>query len=82
MPERSETVSERNLGICIWCRNQSVDVCLAKCQPEGRYRYLEPDTLESWEPGPRLPPFRVLVDLPAHERLALLYLSAYYREQA
>jgi len=58
-----------------------VDVCLEECQAEGRYRYLEPDTLEDWEPGPRLPPFRELLDLPASERLALIYLSTYYSEQ-
>jgi len=79
MPERGKTMSRCNLDIRR--RAQSVDVCLAKCQPEGRYRSLEPDILESWEPGPRLPPFRELVELPAHERLALLYLSAYYSEQ-
>jgi hypothetical protein len=70
------------MGICVWCRNKTVDVCLAACQPEGRYRYLEPDGLESWEQGPQLPPFRELVELPAHERLAILYLSAFYHEQA
>ena len=74
-------MSTSNMGICIWCRNRMVDVCLEKCQAEGRYRYLEPDDLESWEPGARLPPFRELMDLPAHERLALIYLSAYYSER-
>jgi hypothetical protein len=74
-------MSERNEGICVWCRNKTVDVCLALCQPEGHYRYLEPDVLEDWEPGPRLPPFCKLVDLPAYERLALIYLSAYYGAQ-
>jgi len=71
----------RNMAICIWCRNRTVDVCLAHCQPEGRYRYLEPDTLEFWEPGPRLPPVRELLELPAVERFALIYLSAYYHSQ-
>jgi hypothetical protein len=74
-------MSAPNMRICIWCRNKTVDVCLGKCQAEGRYRYLEPDVLESWEPGPFLPPFRELVELPAHERLAILYLSAYYSQQ-
>jgi hypothetical protein len=74
-------MSARNMHICVWCRNKTVDVCLAKCQPEGRYHYLEPDDLESWEPGPRLPPFRELVEMPPHERLALIYLSAHYGEQ-
>ena len=74
-------MSAPNMRICVWCRNKTVDVCLAKCQPEGRYRYLEPDLLEQWEPGPELLPFRELVDLPAYERLALIYLGLHYREQ-
>jgi len=68
--------------ICIWCRNRTVDVCLERCQPEGRYRYLEPDTLERWESGPTLPPFRELVDLSPMERLAVIYLYLRYLGQA
>lgn len=74
-------MSERNMRICRWCQYSMVDVCLEKCQPEGRYRYLKPNELMEWESIPHLPPFRDLVDLSAHERLALLYLSAYYSEQ-
>ena len=74
-------MSARNMRICVWCRNRSVDVCLEKCRDEGHYRYLDPDTLERWEGGPTLPPFRELMDLSAAERLALIYLSVYYREQ-
>jgi hypothetical protein len=74
-------MSARNMGICVWCRNKTVDVCLALCQPEGRYRYLEPETLADWESIPELPPFPELLDLPASERLALVYLSLYYRQQ-
>jgi hypothetical protein len=82
MPKRKAIERARNESICIWCRNRMVDVCLTACQPEGRYRYLEPDDLQDWEAGPELPPFRGLVDLSAAERLALLYLSACYHEQA
>ena len=46
------------MRICIWCRNRTGGVCLEKCRPEGRYRYLEPDTRERWEAGPTLPTFR------------------------
>jgi hypothetical protein len=74
-------MNTRNMRICVWCRNRTGDICLEKCQPEGRYRYLEPDTPESWEAGPELPSFIELVDLPAPDRLALIYLSLYYREQ-
>jgi hypothetical protein len=69
------------MSICVWCRNRTVDVCLNKCQPEGRYRYLEADALERWEQGPTLPPFRELVDLSSMERLALIYLFIRALEQ-
>jgi hypothetical protein len=67
--------------VCIWCMNRTVDVCASRCQPEGKYRYLVPEPLERWEPGPVLPPFRELVELPAAERLALVYLSLYYQRR-
>jgi hypothetical protein len=70
----------RNMQICIWCGNRRAEVCLAKCQPEGRYRYLEPEPLPFWEGPPELPPFRDLMALPAAERLAILYLHAFYRQ--
>ena len=82
MPERNPNKRTRNERICVWCRNRMVDVCPTACQPEGRYRYLDPDELEIWEAGPELPPFRELVDLPAVERLALLYLTACYQARA
>ncbi len=71
----------RNPAICAWCHNQHQEVCVAHCQEEGRYRYLEPATLESWEQPPELPPFRRLLELPAAERLALIYLSAFYERR-
>jgi hypothetical protein len=72
-----------NGAICVWCRNRQQEVCVELCQTEGRYRYLEPAPLETWELPPELPPFRELLDLPAVERLALIYLAAVYerREQ-
>jgi hypothetical protein len=71
-------MSARNMAICRWCCNQMVDVCPEKCQPEGRYRYLVPDAQKEWEPKYHLPPFRELIDWPAQDRLALLYLCVFY----
>ena len=72
-------MTERNMHICIWCRNRGQEVCLERCQAEGRYRYLEPEPLAQWEQPPELPSFRELVDMSASERLALVYLDAHYR---
>lgn len=60
--------------ICTYCVNKTSAACI-DCQQEGRYRFLEPDNLESWEQPPELPSMRNLVDMPAYERLAVLYLS-------
>ena len=73
-------MKERNLKICTWCINREQEACVEKCQPEGSYRYLEPDGLSDWEQPPELPPFRELVDLSARERLALIYLNSVYRQ--
>ena len=70
-----------NPSICVWCANKTVDVCLAHCQAEGRYRYLVPVSLAHWELPPELPPFRELIELPSVERLALIYLAACYERQ-
>lgn len=72
---------ELNAAICAWCGNRYQEVCLTRCQEELRYRYLEPAPLSSWELPPELPPFRELVDLPAAERLALIYLAAVYAQR-
>jgi hypothetical protein len=72
-------MNERNMMICIWCRNQNNEACIERCQSEGKYRNLEPEPLAQWEFPPELPAFRELLDLPPHERLALIYLDAYYR---
>lgn len=68
----------RNMSICVWCRNREQEVCVERCRQEGKYRYLEPEPLAHWELPPELPPFRELVELSAGERLAVIYLRAYY----
>ena len=71
----------RNMSICVWCRNREQEVCVERCQQEGKYRYLEPEPLAHWELPPELPPFRELMELSAGERLAIIYLHAFYRGQ-
>ncbi len=71
----------RNMSICVWCRNREQEVCVERCRQEGKYRYLEPEPLAHWELPPELPPFRELMELSAGERLALIYLNAFYRGQ-
>lgn len=71
----------QNMRVCIWCANRNQEVCVEVCQMEGKYRYLEPELPRPWELPPELPPFRELVDLPAGERLALIYLSAFYKQE-
>ena len=66
--------------ICRWCAAALRDVCV-RCSAEGSYRYLEPEPLPVWKHPFALPPFRELVDLPAAERLALIYLAAYYAQE-
>jgi hypothetical protein len=70
-----ETLNPR---ICAWCANKGQEVCYAHCQEELRYRYLVPASLARWESPPELPPFRDLLDYPAVERLALIYLCTCY----
>jgi hypothetical protein len=68
-----------NARICLWCANREGEACLTRCRAEGRYRYLCPDALPSWEAPPRLPSMRELVDWPAAERLAMLWLVVHYQ---
>ena len=77
MIERDQAVSRE---ICIWCANQNRDVCVEECRPEGKYRHLVPEALEPGEMGPELPPMRELIDKPAEERLAVVWLNSYYKE--
>jgi hypothetical protein len=74
---------EPNPAVCAWCGNKNQEVCVERCQAERQYRYLEPATLHDWELPPELLSFRVLMALPAIERLALIYLAtAYMQRQA
>jgi hypothetical protein len=77
-----DEAQEPNRAICAWCGNKNQEVCVERCQAERQYRYLEPATLHDWELPPELPPFRVLMALPAIERLALIYLTAAYMQRA
>lgn len=69
-----------NPNICPWCANKTTDVC-EECGKEGRYRFLEADSLPQWETPPELPSMRHLVDMPAAERLAIIWLAARYAER-
>ena len=81
-PERGEASEEEpNPAICAWCGNKNQEVCVEYCQAERQYRYLEPATLRDWEMAPEMPPFRVLMALPAIERLALFYLAQVYTQR-
>ena len=71
-------VVELNTAICSYCLNRNKHECLLECQPEGRYRYLEPEPLPAWEMPPELPPYRELVDMAAAEVRALIWLHGYY----
>ena len=67
----------RDMRICVWCGNRDCEVCVP-CQREGRYRNLEAAPLDSWEQPPELPAMKELVDLPAEERLAFIWLSLHH----
>ena len=77
MAERLNGASQE---ICIWCVNQNRETCIAECAPEGNFRHLAPEALEPGEMGPELPPMRQLVDKPAEERLAIVWLNSHYRD--
>jgi hypothetical protein len=69
----------RRMQICIYCGNNGRERCQAECQPEGKYRHLEPETLHEWESA-ELPPYRELVDWDAWAKFAILYLKAFYAD--
>ena len=75
----SRRVPGRRMAICNYCLNRNKYECEFECQPEGKYRYLEPEPLPQWEMPPQLPPFRALADLPLADALATLWLHAYYQ---
>lgn len=70
---------ERNPGICVWCANKGKEVC-GECQDEGKYRCLEPEALPAWESPPELPSYRQLVDAPAPELRAIIWLHSWYQD--
>ena len=72
--------AEADNRVCGWCNNRGRERCNAECQTEGKYRYLEPVTLESYETGTELPAFKEVVDMTPSCRLAILYLMAYYAD--
>jgi hypothetical protein len=69
-----------SMAICNYCLNRNTYECESECQSEGKYRYLEPEPLPQWEMPPQVPSFRVLVDMPAADVLATIWLHAYYLE--
>ena len=71
-------VVEQNMAICNYCLNRNKYECQSECLPEGRYRYLEPEPLPAWEMPPELPPYREMVDMPAADVRAMIWLHAYY----
>jgi len=75
-PDKVDALSQK---VCIYCANRTQEVCVSRCQSEGKYRYLSPEPLPAWEAPPELPPFREFVDMPAPLKLAYLYLVAHYQ---
>ena len=70
----------RRMAICNYCLNRNKYECEKGCQPEGKYRYLEPEPLPQWEAPPQLPPYREVADMPLEDALAIIWLHAYYRD--
>ena len=68
--------------VCVFCVNRGREICLTKCSPEGKFRYLEPESLGGWEPLPELPPFREVVEMQSYNKLAIIYLAFYYLHAA
>ena len=65
--------------ICPWCINKDRESC-SGCAAEGRFRFLEPETLWNWEHF-ELPPFRELLEMNGPAKLAVLWLALYYLQQ-
>ena len=77
-PAEACYVHGRNMAICNYCLNRNTYECEFECQPEGKYRYLEPEPLPQWETPPGLPSYRKVVDMPLADTLATIWLHAYY----
>jgi hypothetical protein len=70
----------RRMEVWVWCLNNQREICVAACQPEGKYRHLAPAVLASGELPPSLPPYAEFLDWPGSAKLALLYLMAHYQD--
>jgi hypothetical protein len=64
-----------------YCNNNGKEGCIKRCAPEGKFRYLDPAPLESWELPPELPKMKELVDLSGQAVRGIFYLALYYRQQ-
>jgi hypothetical protein len=63
----------KNPDICRFCLNQARSSCLP-CTDEGKYRYLEFDTYRTNLVDLHTIPMNEIVDMPAPDRLALMWL--------
>ena len=77
----AEVSTKRNMKVCVWCSRNNRESCETVCQPEGKYRLLDPVIPDHWEMPPSPPAFREMVDMPAAERLAFLWLVVYYLDR-
>ena len=73
-------MAKRSLNICLWCANSESDVCIEKCREEGKYRYLVPEPLPSWEQPPELPLYREMLDVSPYAVRAVIWLHAWYQD--
>lgn len=72
--------SRMRVEICNWCQNRDRNVC-RPCGEEGKYRWLEAVTLESWELPPELPSMRILADMNGQEKFAFMWLALRFSER-
>jgi hypothetical protein len=74
-----EPFAERKYEICGYCRNNLREVCLTGCQPERKYRKLDPIPKERLSiPPPRLPKYEPTIEWSTYEFRAMTYLVLYY----
>lgn len=77
-PAPKTVVGERNFSICGNCRDSLRDVCIEKCQPEGRYRHLRLKPVEEWLAPPSLPSYEKFLEWTPSERQAMFYVISTY----
>lgn len=63
-----------------FCINRSRDCCV-ECAAEGKFKHLEPETLYNWEHF-KLPTFSELLEMNSYAKLAVLWLTLYYWQEA